>query len=127
MIDPTLTDLPPEAAAVLARLASEDATVRRIAVLDIGDLEAPELVGVLVGTLRDDAAPEVRREAATVLASWESEDVTEALCAALLDADDNVRDAAAQALSELKDATSAPALRRWAQRGEPFVRRAALR
>lgn len=122
-----LNAAPPEAARALARLADPDAAVRRIAVLDLADLEDGALVAPLVAALRDDPAPEVRREAALVLASWEQEDVVEALCAALLDADAGVREAAQQALAELKEPGSARVLRRWAARPEPFARRAALR
>lgn len=121
------TDLPIEAKNALARLSADDAAVRRIAVIDIGDLEEPALLPALTAVLRSDPTAEVRREAAAVLAAWEREDVVEALCAALLDADGPVRDAASQALSELKDLASAPVLRQWAARPEPFVRRAVLR
>ncbi|MFX1808544.1 HEAT repeat domain-containing protein, partial [Paraburkholderia sp. A1RO-5] len=118
---------PPEAAGALTRLAAADAAVRRIAVLDLADLEHSALLAPLIAALRDDPAPEVRREAAFVLASWEQEDVVEALCATLLDADPGVREAAQQALAELKAPGSARVLRRWAARPEPFARRAALR
>ncbi|WP_213308411.1 HEAT repeat domain-containing protein [Paraburkholderia sacchari] len=118
---------PPEAAGALTRLAAADAAVRRIAVLDLADLEDGSLVAPLIAALRDDPSPEVRREAAFVLASWEQEDVVEALCATLLDADAGVREAAQQALAELKEPGSARVLRRWATRPEPFARRAALR
>jgi HEAT repeat protein len=111
----------------LGRLTDPDAAVRRIAVLDLADLEDETLIPALVATLRSDTAAEVRREAAAVLAAWEQEDVVEALCAALLDADAGVREAAQQALSELKDVASANVLRRWAARPEPFARSAALR
>ncbi|NLP63329.1 HEAT repeat domain-containing protein [Paraburkholderia sacchari] len=119
--------MPPEAAGALTRLAAADAAVRRIAVLDLADLEDSSLVAPLIAALRDDPSPEVRREAAFVLASWEQEDVVEALCATLLDADTGVREAAQQALAELKEPGSARVLRRWAARPEPFARRAALR
>ncbi|MCG5077717.1 HEAT repeat domain-containing protein [Paraburkholderia tagetis] len=122
-----LNSAPPEAASALMRLAASDATVRRIAVLDLADLEDATLVPPLVAALRDDPSPEVRREAALVLSSWEQEDVVEALCAALLDADAGVREAAQQALAELKEPGSARVLRRWAARPESFARRAALR
>jgi len=62
MIDsPHLNALPPEAALALERLAAADAAVRRIAVLDLADLEDPALVPPLVAALRSDPAPEVRR------------------------------------------------------------------
>jgi HEAT repeat protein len=117
----------PESAALLARLADEDAAVRRIALLDIADLEEVELLPAPVATLRNDPAPEVRLEAARVLASWEQEEVVEALCGALLDTDEAVRVAAAQSLTELKDPASGAVLSGWVERPEPFVRAAALR
>ncbi|CAB3754017.1 HEAT repeat domain-containing protein [Paraburkholderia solisilvae] len=119
--------LPDDAAAASARLAAGDAAVRRIALLDLADLEDAALVPAFVAVLRDDPAAEVRREAAGVLAAWEQRDVVEALCNALLDTDSDVRDAAARSLSELKDPSSGQVLRRWAERPEPAVRRAVLR
>ncbi|MDR3100278.1 MAG: HEAT repeat domain-containing protein [Paraburkholderia sp.] len=128
MIDSTqLNEASPEAASALSRLVAADAAVRRIAVLDLADLEDHTLVAPLVAALRDDPSPDVRREAASVLASWEQDDVVETLCAALLDANASVREAAQQALAELKEPGSAHVLRRWAARPEPFARRAALR
>ncbi|WP_028225102.1 HEAT repeat domain-containing protein [Paraburkholderia ferrariae] len=120
-------DFPIEAQSALARLASDDATVRRIAVIDLGDLEESALLPVLIAALGHDPAGEVRREAAAVLAAWEQNSVVEAHCFALLDADKSVREAAAEALSQLKDTACAPVLRQWAARPEPFVRRAVLR
>ena len=122
-----LDALDPESAALLARLADDDAAVRRIALLDIADLEDIELVPALVNALRNDPAPEVRLEAARVLASWEQEETVEALCSALLDTDEAVRAAAAQSLTELKDPASGAVLSGWVEHPEPFVRAAALR
>jgi HEAT repeat protein len=119
--------LAPDAAALLPRLADADSVVRRIALLELADLEDPDLVPVLVGTLEQDASADVRREAATVLAAWESDEVVEALCAALLDASDEVRNAAAQSLSELKDPACGPVLAKWANHAEPFVQASVLR
>ena len=117
----------PAATALLARLADPDAAVRRVALFELADLEDAALLPAFIAALRDDPAPDVRREAAAVLAAWEQDDVVEALCAALLDADADVRAAAAQSLSELKEPASGHVLRRWATRTEPFVRRAVLR
>ncbi|HEM9000965.1 TPA: HEAT repeat domain-containing protein, partial [Burkholderia cenocepacia] len=114
-------------AALVARLAAGDASVRRIALLELADLEAPELVPSFVAALRDDPSADVRSEAARVLDAWEQPDVVDALCHALLDPDDGVRATAAQSLSELKDAASGAVLCRWADRPEPFVRGAVLR
>lgn len=116
-----------ENAVLLARLADDDAAVRRIALLDIADLEEAELLPALVAALRDDPAAEVRLEAARVLASWERDEIVEALCGALLDADAQVSAAAAQSLTELKDPASGAVLRRWLERPEPSVRAAILR
>ncbi|CAB3796403.1 HEAT repeat domain-containing protein [Pararobbsia alpina] len=119
--------LAPDAMALLPRLADADPVVRRIALLELADLEDPDLVPVLVGTLQHDTSTDVRREAATVLAAWESDEVVEALCAALLDAGDEVRSAAAQSLSELKDPACGPVLAKWASHVEPFVQTSVLR
>jgi HEAT repeat protein len=123
---PHLDALDPESAALLARLTDEDAAVRRIALLDIADLEEVELLPALVAALRNDPAPEVRLEAARVLASWEQREIVEALCGALLDTDEAVRTAAAQSLTELKDPASGAVLGGWVERPEPFVRAAVL-
>ncbi|WP_175920232.1 HEAT repeat domain-containing protein [Burkholderia pyrrocinia] len=117
----------PDLAALVARLAAPDASVRRIALLELADLEESALVPVFVAALRDDPSADVRSEAARVLGEWEQPDVVDALCRALLDPDDGVRATAAQSLSELKDATSGTVLCSWADRPEPFVRSAVLR
>ncbi|MBR7982300.1 HEAT repeat domain-containing protein, partial [Burkholderia cenocepacia] len=114
-------------AALVARLAAADASVRRIALLELADLEAPELVPSFIAALRDDPSADVRSEAARVLDAWEQPEVVDALCHALLDPDDGVRTTAAQSLSKLKDAASGAVLCRWADRPEPFVRGAVLR
>jgi HEAT repeat protein len=127
IIVPHLDALDPESAALLARLADGDAAVRRIALLDIADLEEVDLLPALVAALRNDPAAEVRLEAARVLASWEQQEIVEALCRALLDTDEAVRAAAAQSLTELKDPASGAVLSGWVERPEPFVRAAILR
>ena len=124
---PDAQDLPAHAAPLLARLAEADLSVRRVALLELADLDDAALLPTFLASLRHDPAPEVRREAAAVLASWEADDVVESLCAALLDDNDAVRAQAAQSLSELKQPSSGHVLRRWAMHPEPFVRRAALR
>ncbi|RQR63135.1 HEAT repeat domain-containing protein [Burkholderia sp. Bp9002] len=118
---------PPEPSALLRRAADPDPAVRRIALFELADLEDAACIPVFVAALADDPAAEVRQEAAAALAAWERDDAIEALCAALLDADDGVRHAAAQSLSELKSPSSGPILRRYAARPEPFVACAALR
>ncbi len=125
LFDPASLD--PEAAALLPRLASTDAAVRRIALLALADLEDESALAPIVALLRADPADEVRAEAAYVLGAWERDDVVEALCAALVDPADDVRDAAALSLSQLKDVRYAPIVARWSTHDAPFVRAAALR
>jgi HEAT repeat protein len=124
---PNAQNLTGEANALLLRLADADPSVRRIAVLELADLEDTALLPAFIATLGGDPAPDVRREAAAVLAAWESDEAVEALCMALLDIDADVRAQAAQSLSELKEPASGHVLSRWAARPEPFVRQAALR
>lgn len=119
--------LAPEAAALLPRLADADPVVRRIALLELADLEEPDTLPLIARVLAHDPAADVRREAAHVLGSWEEPWIADALCHALLDAGHEVRAAAAHSLSALKDSACAPVLRRWADREEPFVLAAVLR
>lgn len=119
--------LDPEAAELLPRLASADAAVRRIALLALADLEDEAVLAPIVAALQDDVSVDVRAEAAQILGAWEHADVIQALCAALTDPAQEVQEAAAQSLSQLKDPQSGPLLAPWATHADPFVRRAALR
>lgn len=119
--------LDPEAAALLPRLASADAAVRRIALLALADLEDEAVLGPIVAALRTDISSDVRAQAAEVLGAWERADAVAALCEALADRAQEVRDAAAQSLSNLKGPESGPLLAPWTAHGDPFVRQAALR
>jgi HEAT repeat protein len=123
--DPDTLD--PEAAAVLPRLSDADPVVRRIALLELADLEDENLLPPIVHALRHDDSADLRREAARVLAAWEGAGVVQALCNALLDPDEAVRLAAAQSLSELKETTSGHVLLEWVAHPEPFVQVAILR
>jgi len=109
------------------RLASVDAGVRRIAVLDIADAEDDADIPALVAALREDAAAEVRAEAARVLGGWGHPLAVDALAQALLDADADVRVNAAFAIAQLKDADAGECLLPWALHDDPGVRAAALR
>jgi HEAT repeat protein len=122
--DPDALD--PEARALLPRLSDADPVVRRIGLLELADLEDEHLLAPIVGALRHDRSAEVRREAARVLAAWEREEVVGALCGALLDPDDEVRAAAAQSLSELKEVASGAVLLSWVDHSEPSVQAAVL-
>src|SRR6201999_3049437 len=103
----------PEAAAVLPRLADVDPAVRRIALLELADLEDPDALQPIVAMLGNDDDADVRCEAARVLGAWEEPWIVEALCNALLDTDADVREAAASALSALKDVRSGAVLCAW--------------
>ncbi|CAE6828988.1 HEAT repeat domain-containing protein [Paraburkholderia domus] len=117
----------PEAAELLPRLASADAAVRRIALLALADLEDETVLGPIVAALRNDVSSTVRTQAAEVLGAWERADTVEALCEALADSAEDVRDAAAQSLSNLKAPESGPLLAPWTAHCDAFVRQAALR
>ena len=123
--DPDALD--PEAAALLPRLSDPDPVVRRIALIEIADLEDETLLPAIIDALEHDTSSEVRAEAARVLAAWERQEVVEALCRALIDQDDAVRHAAAQSLTELKQTASGPILLQWVDYALPFVQTSILR
>jgi HEAT repeat protein len=108
------------------RLASEDAGVRRLAVLEFEDSGEETWLHHIVAVLRDDPDPELRAEAARVLAGWGGDDVVDALSRALRD-EPPVRTAAASSLAELKDARAASGLIPYAADPDAFVCASALR
>ena len=108
------------------RLSSDDPGVRRVALLDFADVEDEALLPAIVGVLRQDPDPVLRAEAARALAGWGDGDVVDALADALADAP-VVREAAAQALSELKDAVAGARLVSRARHDDGFVYAATLR
>ena len=112
---------------LLERLADPDETVRRLAVIDVADLEDDENLPRLAEVLQNDPAASVRAEAARVLAGWDESDVVEALAAALRDPDKDVQKAAASSLSELKDPAMGAHLVPYAGDAQASVRAAALR
>ncbi|WP_144114142.1 HEAT repeat domain-containing protein [Paraburkholderia sp. BCC1886] len=119
--------LAPEVAALLPRLAHDDPVVRRIALLELADLEEPDALPAIAHALAHDASADVRREAARVLGAWEEAWIVDALCHALLDAEREVGTAAAHSLSVLKDTASGTVLLRWTDHADPFVLAAVLR
>ncbi|MBP0639114.1 HEAT repeat domain-containing protein [Cupriavidus sp. AcVe19-6a] len=125
--DSPLTTLSPALDALAPRLSDSDPAVRRVAVLQLADLGDEAGVPLLLHRLQSDPAPSVRAEAARTLASWESEDVARALALALADIDREVAEAAAQALSELKEPASGNTLLPWVTHDDPFVRASAWR
>ncbi|MFS2128121.1 HEAT repeat domain-containing protein, partial [Pseudomonas sp. Pseusp97] len=118
--NPDILDLQP-------RLQDADAGVRRIALIELADLEEPDGLPWLAHALNHDDAASVRAEAARLLEAWEEPEVVDALCRALADSDEDVREAAAQSLSELKTAEAGVRLLPWANHADIFVRRSALR
>jgi HEAT repeat protein len=123
--DPDALD--PEATVLLPRLSDADPVVRRIALLELADMEDENLLPPIVHALRHDDSADVRREAARVLAAWERAEVVDALCQTLLDLDEAVRLTAAQSLSELKEVASGHVLLEWVANPDPFVQAAILR
>ena len=122
----TPIDTDPELADLRRRLASADAGERRVALLEAADLEDEALLPALSAVLRHDPDPTLRTEAARALAAWSDADVVEALAEALCDVP-AVREAAALALAELKDAQAGARLVRHARHPDGFVSAAALR
>ncbi|MCI3206755.1 MULTISPECIES: HEAT repeat domain-containing protein [Pandoraea] len=113
---------------LLARLSDGDATLRRLAVLDVAELEDDAWLPLLVERLRTDTDADVRRTAAERLSGWETDEVVESLCDALHDNDEATRAAAADSLSALKQADPGRALvRRLLAEHDTFARAALLR
>ena len=88
------------------RLADPDPRVRRVALFDFLDLQAPALLPDVIERLREDPERALRAEAARALTGWDRIEVVRALAAALRDVPP-VCDAAAQALADLQQLTSA--------------------
>lgn len=120
------TDTDPQVAELRQRLASDDAGVRRVALLDFADAEDEALLPAIAALLRDDPDPALRAEAARALAGWDDGDVVDALADALAD-EPLVREAAAQSLAQLKDAAAGARLVHRASHADGFVCAAALR
>jgi HEAT repeat protein len=108
------------------RLASEDAGVRRVAVIEFADSGEDGLLPTLVTLLRNDPDPALRAEVARALEGSGGDEVVVALAEALRD-ESPVREAAAASLAELKDATAAVRLIPYAGDHDAFVCAAALR
>ncbi|HFK2006889.1 TPA: HEAT repeat domain-containing protein, partial [Pseudomonas aeruginosa] len=117
----------PEILALSPRLEDADPGVRRLALIELADLELPEALPLLVAALRDDPDPGVRGEAARLLEAWEEDAVVDALCVALADPVPAVADAAAQSLGELKEPAAGRRLLPWLEHADAFVRASVLR
>ncbi len=117
----------PEILELSPRLEDADPGVRRLALIELADLELPEALPLLIAALRGDPDPGVRGEAARLLEAWEEDAVVDALCAALADPLPAVADAAAQSLGELKEPAVGRRLLPWLGHADAFVRASVLR
>lgn len=117
----------PEILELSLRLEDADPGVRRLALIELADLELPEALPLLIAALRGDPDPGVRGEAARLLEAWEEDAVVDALCAALADPVPAVADAAAQSLGELKEPAAGRRLLPWLGHADAFVRASVLR
>ena len=113
--------------ALQPRLTDDDPGVRRIALIELADLEEPDGLLWLVNRLAQDPTEEVRAEAARLLEAWEEAPVVEALCQALTDSSLAVQSAAAQSLSLLKSEAAGRVILPWTGHAEASVRIAAFR
>src|SRR5690554_5136780 len=122
-----MTTLPttdnPDILILQLRLRDSDAMTRRIALIELADLEDPDALPWLTHALTADANAEVRREAARLLEGWEEVEVVEALSAALTDADEAVGEIAAQSLSQLKTAERGHIILRYVKHASANVRK----
>ena len=121
-----LTTCTDPVAALASRLANSDAGIRRVALLEFADIEDEALIPAIVAVLREDTEAALRAEAAKALAGWDLAEVASALAHALLDVSP-VREAAALALTELKDSRVGEVLVPFVHHDDGFVRAAALR
>ncbi|KMZ13871.1 HEAT repeat-containing protein [Candidatus Burkholderia humilis] len=116
-------------AALAARLAHAEAAVRRLAIIEAAELEDEAWLPALIHLLRHDADTDVRRTAAQRLGAWETAEVVDALCETIKDAhaDLDTREAAADSLSALKDATAGARVLNHLTDADSFSRAALLR
>ncbi|CEI21040.1 hypothetical protein PAMH19_5762 [Pseudomonas aeruginosa] len=117
----------PEILELSPRLEDADPGVRRLALIELADLELPEALPLLVAALRGDPDPGVRGEAARLLEAWEEDAVEDALCAALADPLPAVAEAAGQSLGEHKEPAAGRRLLPWLGHADAFVRASVLR
>src|SRR5689334_5707434 len=113
--------------ALQPRLTDGDPAVRRIALIELADLEEPDGLLWLIDRLAEDPIADVRTEAARLLEAWEDEPVVAALCRALTDPSPAVQAAAAQSLSLLKSEAAGRVILPWTGHADIGVRIAAFR
>jgi HEAT repeat protein len=113
---------------IAARLRQGDAGARRVAVMDLAESAHEPGAGRLLWVALHDADSSVRAEAAKVIDEFPADELTEALIGSLTAPDENVRNAAARALADLKDPAAGAALLTALQgAADPFVLAAILR
>jgi len=93
------------------RINSDDAAMRRVAVMDLIDYSGDEEAGELAVQGLSDTDAQVRIESAKVLDEFEGESVVAALLLALEDTNETVRETVAETLSEVRDKSAGPAMR----------------
>jgi HEAT repeat protein len=113
---------------IAERLRQRDAGARRVAVMDLAESAHEPGAGRLLLVALHDADSSVRAEAARVIDEFPAEELTEALIGSLTASDENVRNAAARALADLKDPAAGTALITALEgASDPFVLAATLR
>lgn len=121
-----MNDLISDLTSLQQRLRDSDPGVRRVALLAVTDAEDEALLPAMVDVLRRDPDAALRADAARALAGWGGDEVVDALADALRD-EPSVRQAAALALTELKDSVAGARLVPHASDADAFVCSAALR
>lgn len=91
-------------AGLAQRMTDPDPEIRRIALMDLADLDDEAVIEPLLIEALQDKDANVRLEAAAALEGYESEEVVSALLGVLNDNDPRVAEASALSLAELKDA-----------------------
>ncbi|MFG4010850.1 HEAT repeat domain-containing protein, partial [Pseudomonas aeruginosa] len=117
----------PEILELSLRLEDADPGVRRLALIELADLELPEALPLLIAALRGDPDPGVRGEAARLLEAWEEDAVVMRSVRPWADPVPAVADAAAQSLGELKEPAVGRRLLPWLGHADAFVRASVLR
>ena len=110
---------------VLENLSDADAGVRRVAVMELRELDEDDAIPLAVKALSDSDA-NVRKEAAQVMDEFEGAETIQALVGALADSDEGVRTTAAAVLAETQDPTAGPILMQGVGSTNIFVKAASL-
>jgi len=123
---PVFDAFEPELDEIAEKCASDDAGVRRVAMLELADIVEDGAVPLLLKGLHDTDIM-VREAAVKALDAHDGIEVVEALIAALEDPIPGVKFAAAEVLAEKKVQAAAPLLIARCSHADAFVRAASLR